>query len=53
MPEVLLSKVVRDLKVYLYLLVESASRIIKVLSSLFETPQRKEITRTDLGVERK
>lgn len=31
----------------------SVSWIIKVLSSLFETPKRKEITRTDLGIERK
>ena len=40
-------------KVYFYLLAESVSWIIKVLSSLLETPQRKEITRTDLGLERK
>lgn len=42
-----------DLNVYFYLLAESISWIIKVLSSLFETPKRKEITRTDLGIERK
>ena len=48
-----LPKMVRDLKVYFYLLAESVSWIIKVLSSLLETPQRKEITRTDLGLERK
>lgn len=52
-PKVSLPKMVRDLKVYFYLLAESVSGIIKVLSSLFETPQRKEITGTDLGIERK
>lgn len=50
---ILLPKMVRDLKVYFCLLAESANWIIKVLFSLFETPKRKEITRTDLGIERK
>lgn len=52
-PEVWFSKMVRALKVYFYLLAESVSGIIKVLSSLFETPKGKESTRTDLGIERK
>lgn len=52
-PEVWFSKMVRALKVYFYLLAESVSWIIKVLSSLFEAPKRKGNTRTDLGIERK
>lgn len=51
--EVELPKMVRDLKVYFYLLAESVSKVIKVLSFLLETPKRKEITGTDLGIERK
>jgi hypothetical protein len=52
-PEGSLPNMVRVLKVYFYILAESVNWIIKVLSSLFETPKRKEITRTNLGLDRK
>lgn len=53
MLEVLLLKVVRDLKVYFYFLVELVSWFIKVLFFFFEIFNREEIIRIDFGIERK